>query len=686
MVPSSWMKFRFAFAARTSAGFSSFTSRSAAMSLWRNSALSSKSNLASSTTTSPVLVTASGLTSARVASFSRNTFASAVMIFSAFAACSPVKPSSYASRRAWNGKQPVSGDDRHLDDLLRVLGRDLLDVHPALGAGHEHRHADRAVEHHREVELLRGLGVGLHDERVDRRPVRAGLLRLERVLEHRLGDGLRLLLARAELDPAELVRVAHELARAAAAGVDLGLHHDPAAVAASWSNAAAASSGVLHDDVPGHVRAGGGEQLLGLVLVNLHAGLPVGNSVAACYRRRRLTPERGAAMMGVMLLAARTACRTGSPAIGQPHGPHRPAAGDPVRVPRHRVPGTRTPQHPLRVPRVKTSEPGRDNLIATYEPPGPAPFTVLFEAHQDTVPVDAMTIEPFGATIEGGRLYGRGSCDVKAGVAVMLGALRRLVKEKPAGSAKVTSRLPWTRRTAGSGIQELMRSGLRADCAIVAEPTLLNIVNAHKGVARWPLETTGKACHSSRPELGVNAVYRMARLAAGNRGVLRRSCEALPARPPSWARGRSRSAASPAACRRTPSPTQCFARLDRRLLPGETYESATADLDAFLRAMPDVDFPFTLTSSSPGCLPLGPESSRRTRSAVSGRRSIPSLGSTRSTRSRSGRTPQRWPRRGCRPWCSVPAISPKPHTKDEWIDLAQLEPAAEILFRFACGQ
>ena len=47
--------------------------------------------------------------------------------------------------------------------------------------------------------------------------------------------------------------------------------------------------------------------------------------------------------------------------------------------------------------------PGRENLIATYTPPGPAPFTVLFEAHQDTVPVDAMTVEPFGAKIDGGK-------------------------------------------------------------------------------------------------------------------------------------------------------------------------------------------------------------------------------------------------------------------------------------------
>src|SRR5580692_6925710 len=50
-------------------------------------------------------------------------------------------------------------------------------------------------------------------------------------------------------------------------------------------------------------------------------------------------------------------------------------------------------------------QPGRDNLIATYTPPTPPPFSVLFEAHQDTVPVDSMIIEPFGARIEGGKLF-----------------------------------------------------------------------------------------------------------------------------------------------------------------------------------------------------------------------------------------------------------------------------------------
>src|SRR5438067_4607248 len=152
-----------------------------------------------------------------------------------------------------------------------------------------------------------------------------------------------------------------------------------------------------------------------------------------------------------------------------------------------------------------------------------------------------------------------------------------------------------------------MASGVRAQYAIVAEPTLLNIVNAHKGVARWHLETAGRACHSSRPEQGVNAVYRMARLLGGVEAYADK-LRALPPDPVLGPRtvsvGRVMGGVSP-----NTVPDFCRADVDRRLLPGETFESATADLEAFLGGLPEVDFPFTLTQSSPGCSPLDPAGS-----------------------------------------------------------------------------
>ena len=155
--------------------------------------------------------------------------------------------------------------------------------------------------------------------------------------------------------------------------------------------------------------------------------------------------------------------------------------------------------------------PLRENIVARLEMPG-ARRTLVLEAHQDTVPIDQMIIEPFGAHIENGRLLGRGACDIKGGMAAMLACFARLVRERPAGCANVIMACSVDEENTMLGVRELVRRGLRADFAVVAEPTRLNIVHAHKGVTRWYITTAGRSCHSSMPEQGVNAIYRMSRL------------------------------------------------------------------------------------------------------------------------------------------------------------------------------
>lgn len=326
---------------------------------------------------------------------------------------------------------------------------------------------------------------------------------------------------------------------------------------------------------------------------------------------------------------------------------------------------------------------GRENLLAVYDPPGTPPFTTVFEAHQDTVPVDGMTVEPFGAVVDGGRMYGRGACDVKAGGAVTLAAFARLVRERPAGSARVILAYSVDEEHSFLGVQEMARRGLRADSAVVAEPTVLDLVTAHKGVVRWRVETAGRACHSSRPEDGVNAVYRMAKVI----GALERYAADLRSRPEhpvlgprTLSVGTVRGGASP-----NTVPDWCRIDVDRRLLPGEDAAAARAELETLLGADPAIDFPVTVTESHAPCPPLGSERSGELVArlgaavdAVVGRhrvRAVP-YGTDASTLAEAG----------------IPAVVFGPgdiaqaHTKDEWIDLAQLEPAAEILFRFACGQ
>src|SRR5262245_58980090 len=162
----------------------------------------------------------------------------------------------------------------------------------------------------------------------------------------------------------------------------------------------------------------------------------------------------------------------------------------------------------------QTVAPQRDNIIAYYQAPA-ARKTLVLEAHQDTVPIDNMIVEPFGGKIEGNKLYGRGACDIKGGMASMLAAFARFVREKPKHACNVVMACAVDEEFTFTGVLELVKRKLKADAAVVAEPTQLNIVHAHKGAVRWHIVARGRSCHSSAPQQGINAVYRMGRLLVG---------------------------------------------------------------------------------------------------------------------------------------------------------------------------
>src|SRR5262249_38354975 len=154
--------------------------------------------------------------------------------------------------------------------------------------------------------------------------------------------------------------------------------------------------------------------------------------------------------------------------------------------------------------------PLRENIVAYHEPAG-ATSTLVLDAHQATVPADGMTIDAFGARIEGGRLYGRGACDVKAGMASMLAAFARLVREKPARCARVVLACCVDEEFTFLGVQRLVKDDLRGAVkgpihAVVAEPTGLDIVHAHKGAVRWHLRTGRPSWHPTRAARGGSAM------------------------------------------------------------------------------------------------------------------------------------------------------------------------------------
>lgn len=328
----------------------------------------------------------------------------------------------------------------------------------------------------------------------------------------------------------------------------------------------------------------------------------------------------------------------------------------------------------------QTIAPGRDNIVARCEAPG-ARKTLMMEAHQDTVPVDGMTIEPFGARIEGNRLYGRGACDIKGGMAAMLATFARVAKEKPRGAANLVMACTVDEEHTFLGVQELVKRGVKADYAVVAEPTQLNIVNAHKGVARWKLWTSGRSCHSSSPEQGVNAIYRMGKVLT----LIERFATKLTASrtdpllgPPTISVGRILGGSSV-----NTVPDKCHIEIDRRIIPGEKPENAPHELAMFLIDS-GFELPLEMSPLWINAPALSPQDSeelvQRLGAAINAVRGTHTVhpvpyGTDASTIAEGG----------------VPAVVFGPgniaqaHTCDEWLPLEELEQASEVLYRLAVG-
>jgi acetylornithine deacetylase len=224
---------------------------------------------------------------------------------------------------------------------------------------------------------------------------------------------------------------------------------------------------------------------------------------------------------------------------------------------------------------VREVMPGRFNFVSRFKGKRPRP-SLMFEAHSDTVEVEDMSISPFEPRIAGGRMYGRGACDDKGPMAAMLLGLRAVLEEDGELPSDVYLVATCSEERGASGARCLMAEGFRADAALVAEPTDLEIVDAHKGVVRWRIRTRGVSAHSSAPESGVNAISAMARLIERINGPLAGSL----------AKKRHPRLGSPTVCVGTIRggtqvnvvPAQCEIEVDRRLLPDETSEQATADL------------------------------------------------------------------------------------------------------------
>lgn len=225
------------------------------------------------------------------------------------------------------------------------------------------------------------------------------------------------------------------------------------------------------------------------------------------------------------------------------------------------------------------------NLVATIGPPG-ARGGVVLSGHSDVVPVDGQEwrTDPFRAVLHDGRLYGRGTCDMKGFLAVALAMVPEFKRHDLRVPVHII--LTYDEETDCSGAARLMESlpelGLAPRAVIIGEPTEMRIVNAHKG--QYTLETVivGREAHSSAPQLGVNAIDAAVRLIS-HLGELARELEDRPCSldgmtPPFTTinvgaiRGGQQFNIVPAECR---------FEWEIRPVPGEDAEATIARFDAY---------------------------------------------------------------------------------------------------------
>jgi succinyl-diaminopimelate desuccinylase len=337
---------------------------------------------------------------------------------------------------------------------------------------------------------------------------------------------------------------------------------------------------------------------------------------------------------------------------------------------------------------IVETAPGRANVISRIDSPG-ATRTVLLDAHQDTVPVDGMTIPPYEPAERDGRIYGRGSCDVKGGMAAMLAAFTRLSKTRPAGMPNVVLSMTCDEEATSLGINHLVGSWCgktpsyrlcpeRPDVAIIAEPTLLDIVVAHRGATRWQIKTTGRACHSSRPSEGINAIYRMAKVVR----CLEEYAAWLPgSRPAHGLCGPATLSVGLIAGGSSVNvvPDHCVIDIDRRVLPGEDSLHVRTEVMEHLQKELD----FELIHEDPYCLSSALGDELNGQLATELMKSIEQLVGPRSVIGVPfGTHASRVAAIGIPAVVFGPGDIAQAHTKDEWIAIDELHKATEIYYQF----
>lgn len=230
----------------------------------------------------------------------------------------------------------------------------------------------------------------------------------------------------------------------------------------------------------------------------------------------------------------------------------------------------------------------RANLIARLRSNRPGPCVVL-SGHMDTVPVGSVAWEhgPFDAVIENGKMYGRGTVDMKSGLLALMYAFIRFARRSPdAWSGELILAATSTEETGAEGAKALVenRQLPEFDAMIIAEPTDCRLVIAHKGALWTRVCSCGKASHSSMPEMGINAIDKLfpfyAKLSQVDLSSDPHELLSSPTLAVTLLNGGKQANVIPDRCEMT---------LDMRTLPGQSHDALTGRMKGLAKGIMQAD-------------------------------------------------------------------------------------------------
>ena len=321
--------------------------------------------------------------------------------------------------------------------------------------------------------------------------------------------------------------------------------------------------------------------------------------------------------------------------------------------------------------------PGRTSLLARVGGADGSRPTLVVNGHLDVVPVhrDGWTRDPFGGELEGGRLYGRGTSDMKGGIAAAVEALAVLQRAGRRPACDLAFHLVADEERGGAlGTRVLVERGeVRGDACLVPEPTGLDVCVAERGLLTATVTIHGRGAHGSEPRSGVSAIEKAAKVVLALHGAdFGGPDHKLLGRPTCNVGVIGGGSGHNTVAER------CVLVADRRLLPGTTREAAEAGLRERIDAVGDRDLRYDLEVGVYGeASELDPEHPfvRQVRSLVASTLGRPAavIGMTFSTDARFVRNQAGIPTVVCGPGDIAQA-----HTDDEWVEVDRLVDAAAV--------